>query len=154
MSYAGPVAVMREMIAVWESDAALQAQIKARCGSDKSLRYFIGVDTQKLPSVALAPYILFKPTDYQRAADRASLSRNIQIGLVISDDYVDRDTTRTEIMRGLETLEILVPMLDTSLDAFFESTAAGVVDFGQVQTDIFFPEFRAEWAYVFTERYA
>lgn len=152
MRHAGPIAVIDAMIAVWKDDATLAAAVKAHCGSDSVLRYFIGVDTQKLPSIENAPYMCLTPGDYQIQPDQTARPRNIKLGLIITDARMDTTTALVSKMRGLVALEALVPLLDSSLDAFFNTYAAGVVDSGQITTDILFPEFRAEWSYAFTER--
>ena len=165
MTHAGPIAVMKSMITTWKADNPLTLAVQ-NFTERGSLKYLIGVDSANQPPVALAPMVCMAPGDYQRDVARSSKNRVIKVGLVIVDKRMrDGDgnpitiedarimTADTIVMAGLEALEAIVPALEKALEQFWKTVTNDTCVPGTINTEIYFPQFRATWDYTFRERY-
>jgi len=143
--YTGPVALAKALIAVLKANTTLQSACQSRYGSN--LRYFIGIDENKLPSSDQCPHLAFMPGDYQRVntVGQSDGEKNciLKLSLVVANEEIIKIDTTTEMHEGLEDLEDIVPLIVTSVKPTLLAGLGRNFKFGPINTEISYPLFRA-----------
>ena len=154
--YSGPIDFAKDLVSAIKTDPMVTSAISGEFPG-KTLKYFIGLDDQKLPSSDDCPHLAFMPGDYQikqmSGVRMAEKSCNLQCSLVISSgDKPEPDSGGMTSFKGLEKLERIVPVIIQAMQPMvLELGKYG--KFGPINTEIAFPLFRASWTIEAVDEY-
>ncbi len=142
----GPSQLMDELAAAISIHDATILAVHQLYGATKSLSFFIGVDSNEMPPVSNAPYIAMMPGDYSRASRDEYKNIGAKMALVIAQSAIDTSIPKITKMKGFSDLEIVMHPIQDCVKDYFISKFGRFLSWGTIQTDVFFPEFRATWS--------
>jgi hypothetical protein len=142
--YAGPLAFIDALIAALKADATVNAAVTSKFPGE-ALRYFIGVDPEKLPEAENCPFLAFMPGDYGLSSAGTYRTLAVKMALVVTDETIDGETVQVTKYRALYALEAITPVLIAFIDDFLRDNLGEYLAWGPITTDIIYPLFRAQW---------
>jgi hypothetical protein len=147
---AGPFALMQTISAKLRADANLNAWLQAKFS--RALTVFVGVDDDEQPTAANCPILAMRPGGYAPSADRSHRLISVQMAIVIATATNAKTITGTETaMDGLDLLEEFYSRVESALSDWISDNYHEQAIYGDSQTEIAFPLFRASWGMTFQE---